>query len=81
MTMADTVRTRHLISGQIAEVPVEIFEHADLGPWLEEVADDAKPYVPGFYAPREPGTEEVVGYDEFDSDLDEYFDIDPDKED
>lgn len=87
--MADFVRTRHLISGQIAEVPVEIFNHAVLGEFLEEVSEDAKPYFDGMYAPREQGDKEVAVYDELDEPVDEPvdedfdfdLDFDPDKED
>lgn len=48
--MADTVRTRHRISGQIDEnTPRHVAEHAVLGKNLEIVSDDAKPYVPELY--------------------------------
>jgi len=54
--MADTVRTRHLISGQIDEnTPRHVAEHPILGKHLQIVDSDAKPYVPELYkAKTEP---------------------------
>lgn len=45
--MADTVRTRHEISGQIDEnTPRHILEHPVLGRHLQVVGPDVKPYLP-----------------------------------
>lgn len=41
MTMADTIRTRHTVSGVIDEnTPRHIFEHEVLGKYLVEVDED-----------------------------------------
>lgn len=51
--MADTVRTRHKISGQIDEnTPRHIAEHPILGRHLEVVGPDAKPYLPEMHKPK-----------------------------
>lgn len=51
--MAETVRTRHKISGQIDEnTPVHIAEHEVLGKYLEIVGPDVKPYVPELHKPK-----------------------------
>lgn len=45
--MAETVRTRHTVSGLIDEnTPRHIAEHEVLGKYLEIVGTDAKPFVP-----------------------------------
>lgn len=45
--MAETVRTRHKISGQIDEnTPRHIAEHEVLGEYLEIVGPDEKPFLP-----------------------------------
>ena len=51
--MAETVRTRHKISGQIDEnTPVHIAEHEILGKHLDIVGPDAKPYLPEMHKPK-----------------------------
>lgn len=51
--MADTVRTRHDISGQIDEnTPRHIAEHKVLGRHLQIVGPDAKPYLPEMHKPK-----------------------------
>lgn len=48
-----SIRARHTVSGVIAEVPEDIFNHDDLGKYLERVDEDAKPLVPELHKPRE----------------------------
>lgn len=51
--MAETVRTRHKISGAIDEnTPRHIAEHSILGRHLEIVGPDAKPYLPEMHKPK-----------------------------
>lgn len=51
--MAETVRTRHKISGQIDEhTPVHIANHPVLGKNLEIVGPDVKPYLPEMHKPK-----------------------------
>lgn len=51
--MAETVRTRHRISGKIDEhTPIHIAEHEVLGVHLEIVDNDAKPYLPEMHKPK-----------------------------
>lgn len=54
--MADTVATRHRITGAVdRNTPRHIAEHPVLGRHLDIVPDDAKPYVPELYkAKTEP---------------------------
>lgn len=59
--MAETVRTRHTISGAIEKnTPVHLLEHPTLGKYLEVVDDDAKPYHPELHKPREVSEQEVT---------------------
>lgn len=60
--MADTVRTRHKVSGVIEEhTPLHIVTHSVLGEHLEVVGPEAKPFVPEMHkAPKEPKTEIVA---------------------
>lgn len=68
--MTDLIRARHTISGVIAEVPANIFDHFELGKYLEEVGPDAKPYLPEMHRvslPANPTEDEIavalsVGY-------------------
>lgn len=56
--MADTVRTRHRISGQIDEnTPRHVAEHKVLGKHLDIVSDEAKPYVPELYKAKTESAE------------------------
>lgn len=51
--MADTVRTRHKISGQIDEnTPRHVAEHPVLGRHLEVVGPDVKPFLPEMHKPK-----------------------------
>lgn len=51
--MADTVRTRHAISGQIDEnTPRHVAEHPVLGRHLQVVGPDAKPFLPEMHKPK-----------------------------
>lgn len=43
------IRTRHTISGQIAYVDDSMLDHPVLGKHIEEVGEDAKPFVPGLF--------------------------------
>lgn len=52
--MADTVRTRHTVSGVIDNnTPLHLIEHPIFGRYLEVVDDDAKPFLPELHKPRE----------------------------
>lgn len=67
--MADNlVHTRHTVSGQIGDVPESFLTHSVLGPYLEVVDEDAKPYLPEMHKPREAA---VVDHDDPDEDLTE----------
>lgn len=58
--MADTVRTRHNISGQIDEnTPRHIAEHPILGRHLEIVGPGVKPYLPTLHRPKVDGVNEA----------------------
>lgn len=51
--MAETVRTRHKISGKIDEnTPKHIALHPVLGRYLEIVDNDAKPFLPEMHKVR-----------------------------
>lgn len=51
--MAETVRTRHNLTGKIDEnTPLHIAEHEVLGKHLEIVGPDAKPYLPEMHKPK-----------------------------
>lgn len=51
--MAETVRTRHKITGKIEEnTPRHLAEHAVLGKHLEIVGPDAKPFLPEMHKPK-----------------------------
>lgn len=51
--MAETVRTRHTISGVINEnTPIHDLENPAFGKYLEVVGPDAKPFVPALHKPR-----------------------------
>lgn len=74
-----SIRTRHTISGKIAEVPEHIYNHDILGRYLEAVPEDAKPYLPLTHKPREadrdavqvePGTVDTAEIDIYDEDED-----------
>ena len=54
-----TIRTRHTVSGQIADTPEEIANHVVLGRYLEPVEADDKPYLPIMHKPREAEMVEV----------------------
>lgn len=61
--MTDLIRARHTISGVIAEVPANIFNHFVLGKYLEEVGPDAKPYLPEMHRvslPANPTEDEIA---------------------
>lgn len=52
--MADFVRTRHTVSGVIdLNTPIHIYNHVELGKYLELVGEDDKPFVPELHKPRE----------------------------
>lgn len=56
--MADTVRTRHTVSGAIDNnTPVHLLVHPTLGRYLEVVDEDAKPFLPELHKPREARSE------------------------
>lgn len=58
--MADTVRTRHTISGQIDEnTPRHIAEHPVLGLHLQVVGPDTKPYLPEMHKPKDPAVDKA----------------------
>lgn len=59
-----SIRARHKISGQIAEVHEDIFNHDVLGKHLERVDEDAKPYLPEMHKPPVPADRKVVVPDE-----------------
>lgn len=46
-----SIRARHTVSGQIAEVHEDIFNHDVLGKYLERVDEDAKPRLPEMHKP------------------------------
>lgn len=48
-----SIRARHTVSGQIAEVHEDIFNHDILGKYLERVDEDAKPYLPEMHKPTQ----------------------------
>lgn len=48
-----SILTRHTVSGVIGPVHEDIFNHPDLGKYLERVDEDAKPYLPEMHKPRE----------------------------
>lgn len=51
--MAETVRTRHRLTGQIDEnTPRHLAEHEVLGKHLEIVDENAKPYLPEMHKPK-----------------------------
>jgi hypothetical protein len=54
------IRARHTVSGVIAEVPEDIFNHDVLGEYLERVEEDAKPLVPELHKPRKAEPEAVT---------------------
>lgn len=62
--MADTVRTRHKVSGVIDEnTPRHIAEHPVLGEHLEIVGPNAKPYLPEMHRvnlPENPTAEQIA---------------------
>lgn len=61
--MTDLIRARHTVSGKIAEVPRDIFEHSVLGAYLEEVGPDAKPYLPEMHRvslPQNPTDDQIA---------------------
>lgn len=61
--MTDMIRARHTVSGVIAEVPREVFEHVVLGKYLEEVGPDAKPYLPEMHRvtlPANPTDDQIA---------------------
>lgn len=59
--MAETVRTRHKISGQIDEnTPRHIAEHEVLGEYLEIVGPDAKPFLPEMHKANVREGEHVI---------------------
>lgn len=62
--MADTVRTRHKISGVIDEnTPRHIAEHEVLGEHLEIVGPNAKPYLPEMHRvslPENPTADQIA---------------------
>lgn len=61
--MTDLIRARHTVSGVIAEVPANIFNHFVLGKYLEEVGPDAKPYLPEMHRvtlPANPTEDEIA---------------------
>lgn len=59
--MADTVRTRHAISGQIDEnTPRHVAEHPVLGRHLQVVGPDAKPFLPEMHKPKVDQPDEKV---------------------
>jgi hypothetical protein len=63
MNMTDLIRARHTVSGKIAEVPRNIFEHDVLGAYLEEVGPDAKPYLPEMHRvslPANPTEDQIL---------------------
>lgn len=63
-----SIRARHTVSGQIAEVHEDIFNHDVLGKYLERVDEDAKPYLPEMHKPAEadkvPAERKIVVPDE-----------------
>lgn len=61
--MSDLIRARHTVSGKIAEVTPDIFNHEILGAYLEEVGPDAKPYLPEMHRvslPANPTADQVA---------------------
>ncbi len=48
-----SIRARHTVSGQIAEVHEDVFNHEVLGKYLERVDEDAKPLLPEMHKPAE----------------------------
>ena len=61
--MTDLIRVRHTVSGVIAEVPKNIFEHEILGAYLEEVGPEAKPYLPEMHRtslPKNPTEDQIA---------------------
>lgn len=48
-----SIRARHTVSGQIAEVHEDVFNHEVLGKYLERVDEDAKPLLPEMHKPTE----------------------------
>lgn len=54
MDMNTTVKAIHTITGLTAWLPKRVVDHAILGQYLVEVADDAKPYADGLFKPTTP---------------------------
>lgn len=63
--MSDLIRTRHTVSGVIdPNTPRHIFEHPVFGRYLEEVDEDAKPFVAALHKPVDVDGNPVDSYGE-----------------
>lgn len=49
----NTVKALHTISGQVGFVPARYIGHPVLGKYLVAVEDEAKPYAPALYKPKD----------------------------
>lgn len=61
--MTDLIHARHTVSGQIVDVPENIFNHEVLGAFYEEVGQDAKPFLPEMHRaslPKNPTAEQIA---------------------